>query len=112
MGLDVWFREDVARVLRAAYVAGREAQGWLVGGERHSAGEGIASGGRPPVQEGEMAAYWRGYQAALATIGVAFGLGSAGVGGVPGEAMPAPLKIEAGVGRAGGWDVEGAGGWE
>ena len=26
MGLDVWFREDVARALRAAQVAGREAQ--------------------------------------------------------------------------------------
>jgi hypothetical protein len=64
MGLDVWFQEDVARALRAAYVAGREAH------------LGAADGGRPALPSREMAAYWRGYQAALATIGTAFGLTS------------------------------------
>ena len=61
MGLDVWFREDVARVLRAACVAGREAH--------------LNLGHEQPMVIGrEMAAYWRGYEAALATIGTAFGL--------------------------------------
>jgi hypothetical protein len=64
MGLDVWFQEDVARALRAAYVAGREAH------------LGAADGGGPALLSREMAAYWRGYQAALATIGTAFGLTS------------------------------------
>jgi hypothetical protein len=64
MGLDVWFQEDVARALRAAYVAGREAH------------LGVSDGGRPALPSHEMAAYWRGYQAALATIGTAFGLAS------------------------------------
>jgi hypothetical protein len=64
MGLDVWFQEDVARALRAAYVAGREAH------------LGVSDGGRPALLSREMAAYWRGYQAALATIGTAFGLTS------------------------------------
>jgi hypothetical protein len=64
MGLDVWFQEDVARALRAAYVAGREAH------------LGVSNGGGPALLSREMAAYWRGYQAALATIGTAFGLTS------------------------------------
>jgi hypothetical protein len=64
MGLDVWFQEDVARALQAAYVAGREAH------------LGASNGGRPALLSREMAAYWRGYQAALATIGTAFGLTS------------------------------------
>jgi hypothetical protein len=64
MGLDVWFQEDVARALRAAYVAGREAH------------LGDSNGGRPALLSREMSAYWRGYQAALATIGTAFGLTS------------------------------------
>jgi hypothetical protein len=56
--MDVWFREDVARVVRAARVASHEAQDCEVVG----------------VVSRETAAYWRGYQAALATIGAAFGL--------------------------------------
>jgi hypothetical protein len=64
MGLDVWFQEDVARALRAAYVAGREAH------------QGASDDARPALLSREMAAYWRGYQAALATIGTAFGLTS------------------------------------
>jgi hypothetical protein len=73
MGLDVWFREDVARVLRAAWVAGRAACAGL------SQADGVA-GGQAGVLSREMAAYWRGYEAALATMGAAFGL--AGIGEV------------------------------
>ncbi len=61
MGLDVWFREDVARVLRAARVAGREAQ----------------AGPDGQIMSKRQSDYWRGYEAALATIGTAFGLSPA-----------------------------------
>jgi hypothetical protein len=71
MGLDVWFREDVARVLGAARVAGRAACDGL------SQTDG-ADGGHGGVLSREMAAYWRGYEAALATIGTAFGLAGPG----------------------------------
>ena len=75
MGLDVWFREDVARALRAAQVAGREAQtGMESEGNAHPTGASPPSGEGQAVLSREMAAYWRGYEAALATIGAAFGL--------------------------------------
>ena len=71
MGLDVWFQEDVARALRAARVAGQEARRatWpaLAGTLRDS--------GEVELMDGNMAAYWQGYEAALATLGAAFGLG-------------------------------------
>jgi hypothetical protein len=76
MGLDVWFREDVARVLGAARVAGRAACDGL------SQPDGV-TGSHVGVLSREMAAYWRGYEAALATIGTAFGLAG------PGEAVEA-----------------------
>lgn len=69
MGLDVWFQEDVARALRAAHVAGREAQAQIQ----------VAVAGRSGDQE--MTAYWRGYEAALATVSAAFGLGEVEVRG-------------------------------
>ncbi len=62
MGLDVWFSDDLARALRAIRVAGREAQAE----ERNVMGA-------DPV----MDAYWRGYRAALASVGEAFGVRSA-----------------------------------
>jgi hypothetical protein len=68
MGLDVWFREDVARALRAAQVAGREAQTGMESEDVPYTED------REVVLSREMAAYWRGYEAALATIGAAFGL--------------------------------------
>jgi hypothetical protein len=70
MGLDVWFQEDVARALRAARVAGQEARraAWSapVGALRDR--------GEVELMDGTMAAYWQGYEAALATLGAAFGL--------------------------------------
>ena len=75
MGLDVWFREDVARALRAAQVAGREAQAGMESeGSAHPPEASPPSGEGQAVLGREMAAYWRGYEAALATIGAAFGL--------------------------------------
>ncbi len=73
MGLDVWFQEDVARALRAARVAGQEARraAWSA-----SAPAGTLRGsGEIELMDGTMAAYWQGYEAALATLGAAFGLG-------------------------------------
>jgi hypothetical protein len=71
MGLAVWFREDVQRALQAARVAGQEAQVEM-------------SPGSGP----DMAAYWRGYRAALRAIGAAFGLDVAGDAVI--IALPAP----------------------
>ena len=76
MGLDVWFQEDVARALRAARVAGQEARraAWPV-----LAGT-LKDGGDVELMDGTMAAYWQGYEAALATLGAAFGLSSCETG--------------------------------
>lgn len=91
--MDVWFREDVARVVRAAQRAGCpfvpsgrcEATACL-GWEEVEVLPAPARPGRrargpqaePEAPCGqvsrEMAAYWRGYAAALSTIGAAFGL--------------------------------------
>lgn len=74
MGLGVWFQEDVARVLRVAHLAGRDAPLCFAdnplgsGNEDNQQSLGVRPGSR------EMAAYWHGYEAALATIGAAFGL--------------------------------------
>jgi hypothetical protein len=59
-GLSVWFPDDVARALRAAGVAGQEAQKQEL----------AVMGGADVVLD----AYWQGYQAALRTIGAAFGV--------------------------------------
>jgi hypothetical protein len=68
--MDVWFREDVARVVRAARLAGRAATGGLGWEEA----EVLPAPGPQAQVSREMAAYWRGYAAALGTIGAAFGL--------------------------------------
>lgn len=82
--MDVWFREDVARVVRAARLAGQAATGGLGWEEAE-------------VLSREMAAYWRGYAAALGTIGAAFGLS--------GEAADEKPQ------RVSGWGGLGAGDW-
>jgi hypothetical protein len=82
--MDVWFREDVARVVRAARLAGQAATGGLGWEEAE-------------VLSREMAAYWRGYAAALGTIGAAFGLS--------GEAADEKPR------RVSGWGGLGAGDW-
>ena len=69
--LDVWFREDVARILRAARVAGREAQ----------------AGPDGQVMSIGQSDYWRGYEAALTTVGAAFGI-------APGELLYGEVEIQ------------------
>ncbi len=59
-GLSVWFQDDIARALRAANVAGQEAQKQEL----------AVIGGADVVLD----AYWQGYQAALKTLGAAFGV--------------------------------------
>jgi len=65
MGLDVWFAEDVARALRAARVAGQEARRAIVTADDLNT---------DPLLAERQAGYWQGYEAALATIGAAFGI--------------------------------------
>jgi hypothetical protein len=57
MGLDLWFREDVTRILASAY----EAMGATM--------EAVS-----PKSSGEPNAYHRGYVDALRTVGIAFGV--------------------------------------
>jgi hypothetical protein len=54
--MDCWFSDDVARILRAARLAAR------------------AGMEAPAIGDAVTEAYWRGYAAALATIGAAFGI--------------------------------------
>ncbi len=75
MGLSVWFEEDVLRSLRAIRVAGQAARS-----------EEQTVMGADPV----MAAYWRGYEAALASVGEAFGV-RAGLTGLTEAGDPAAL---------------------
>jgi len=60
MGLDIWFREDIFRALKAA--------------EQASAATAAACGA---VMSPEAAAYRGGYKAALSTVAVAFGVAHA-----------------------------------
>ena len=86
MGLDVWFQEDVARALRAARVAGQEARRaawplpWPAGASQGGLAGATADGSAVELMDGNMAAYWQGYEAALATIGAAFGLSQGEMG--------------------------------
>ena len=56
MSLDVWFRADIIQRIDAARIAGQAAQAEM------------------DDTPAELAAYWRGYEAALATISAAFGV--------------------------------------
>jgi len=76
MGLDIWFKEDIANILRAADEANLSA---MV----------AANGGDPAALTGEAArmrqAYRSGFSAALATVALALGLPmpAAGVSSCP-----------------------------
>lgn len=71
MSLDVWFHDDVVRALNAARIANREAI--------RTAGQQIPR--QAIIQPGEsldLVTYCRGFEAALQTIAVAFGVGTNG----------------------------------
>jgi hypothetical protein len=91
MGLNVWFQDDVKRMLRAAYVACRQAQVCSTlayrqpgggddldeapdGGSLPSNGDRFCVEDRRATPRGEIVAFWCGYEAALETISTAFGL--------------------------------------
>ena len=57
MGLDVWFRDDVARMLAAAHETLQ-----------------ASSRGAPPLDPERAEAYQQGFEDALRTLAVAFGL--------------------------------------
>jgi hypothetical protein len=67
MGLDIWFREDVARALLAA----EQASSTTVAAMEHAldGAEGAMAGDPRYLQ-----AYREGYKAALVTVATAFGL--------------------------------------
>ena len=65
MGLDVWFRQDVARILASTQETLAQTQGAV-----------------PPLDPERAGAYQRGFVAALQSVAVAFGLDA------PGPAAP------------------------
>lgn len=65
MGLDIWFKDDIANILRAADEANLSA---LV------AGEGVSGAGDGEPATELRCAYRHGFVAALMTLALAFGL--------------------------------------
>ena len=65
MGLDVWFRQDIARILASTQETLAQAQGAV-----------------PPLDPEQAGAYQQGFADALQSVAVAFGLSA--TSGVPG----------------------------
>lgn len=74
MGLDVWFREDIANAIMAAGQACAATAAMIE--EIHS-------------DEIQLRAYRRGYQAALTTVALAFGIPSNSLTTLPGKMLQA-----------------------
>lgn len=66
MGLDLWFREDVARILAAAWET------------MQATAEGTWRGTVTAAEDRVARAYERGFEDALRAVGVAFGLSGGG----------------------------------
>ena len=81
MGLDLWFRQDIARILASTWET------------MQAAAEGTRPGAVAASDERLAAAYRRGFEDALQAVGVAFGLAEghngARRGGYPPEYSPA-----------------------
>ncbi len=77
MGLDLWFRADVARILQATHEAMSSTAAVM--------GQGVAddAGGRE-----RAAGYRQGFGAALRAVATAFGLTDGAPGGVPDRWQP------------------------
>jgi hypothetical protein len=80
MGLDIWFREDVARILAAAHET------------RH-----FTAHATPPLDPERAQAYARGFDDALRALAVAFGLAGP-TGSVDSEAE-GPVLVPGRAGR-------------
>ena len=82
MGLDLWFRADVARILQATHEAMTSTAAVM--------GQGVAddAGGRE-----RAAGYRQGFGAALRAVATAFGLTDGAPGGVTDRRQLAPLGM-------------------
>jgi precorrin isomerase len=66
MGLDLWFRQDVMRILAAAWET------------MQATAKGTRTGMAPTAEDPLAQAYERGFEDALRAVGVAFGLAASG----------------------------------
>lgn len=82
MGLDLWFRQDVARILASTWETMRACVNAAAAVERAQPGaEGMRMGAVATSDERLAAAYRRGFEDALRAVGVAFGLAESNNGG-------------------------------
>lgn len=92
MGLDVYFRRDIANILRATACASESSAGLaleLVGEQSALVREGgLASEGDP---EKLLQVYRQGVRHALVSVGLAFGLEPVGAGAQPRPGVSPPL---------------------
>lgn len=77
MGLDLWFRQDVARILASTW----ETMHATAEATRPGAGEDGRPGAVVTSDERMARAYRRGFEDALRAVGVAFGLAEGSNGG-------------------------------
>ncbi|MBN1658278.1 MAG: hypothetical protein JXA93_07755 [Anaerolineae bacterium] len=87
VGLDVWFREDVARILASTQ-------------ETMAA----TRGGAPALDPDRADAYQQGFTDALRVVAVAFGLVAPGLSGGEAPRRPASRARSGGCGRLPGWE--------
>ena len=92
MGLDIWFKEDIANILRAADEANLSAL--AAGGGAFLAG----AAGEPAIEL--RCAYRRGFVAALATLALALGLPPLNIGHAVADRSPETGESGAGRPRA------------
>lgn len=88
MGLDLWFRQDVARILASTW----QTMQVTAEGTR-SATEGRSENGMVTLDDRAAGAYLQGFEDALRAVGVAFGL--VGVPPAQGRSGRLPLPGDA-----------------
>jgi hypothetical protein len=76
MGLDLWFKEDVARILASTHQTLRSSAGAVA-----------------PLDEERAGAYRQGFEDALRAVAVAFGVWAPGAGQVPGGNSSPPKGL-------------------
>ena len=90
MGLDLWFREDVARILASTHETLRASAGAVA-----------------PLDEERAAAYQQGFEDALRAVAVAFGVLGPGSGpGRNGHGGPGAWRLNGGQRDVGIWAGE------
>ncbi|MEJ2209973.1 MAG: hypothetical protein P8129_13155 [Anaerolineae bacterium] len=86
MGLDLWFRQDVARILAATW----ETMHSTAQATRPGASDDGRPGAVVTAEERMAHAYRRGFEDALRAVGVAFGLAEGHNGGSAGHPVVYP----------------------